>query len=91
MKYLIANNGCDDITYTEMELNYFELQLILKYARLNNKNSRYGCQPTISVYQDYEKQEDGYYNYFHKSKDEDFFVDNLDLVTGKSGEDNEKD
>lgn len=85
MKYLVANMGCDDTTYTEIELNYEELQVLLKYARLNNENSRYGCQPTIAIYDKYHVNSDRYYSYFHKNE-EGRYVDNYDLVSEKEGD-----
>lgn len=52
-KYLVENNGCDDTTRTEIELTNEELQTILKFIKLNNKNSDYGCQPKIDIYDKY--------------------------------------
>ena len=52
-KYLIDNNGCDDTTRFEIELTDEELQTILKFIKLNNKNSDYGCQPKIDIYDKY--------------------------------------
>lgn len=52
-KYLIDNNGCDDTTRFEIELTDEELQTILKFIKLNNKNSYYGCQPKIDIYDKY--------------------------------------
>lgn len=57
-KILICNDGCDDSTYTEIELSNEELNTLIKIAKANNKNSGYGCQPKIRIYKDYEKNED---------------------------------
>lgn len=52
-KYLIENNGCDATTSFEIELTDEELQTILRFIKLNNKNSNYGCQPKIDIYDKY--------------------------------------
>lgn len=48
-KYEIRNIGCDDTTVTIIELSDDELKVIVKFAKLNNKNSEYGCQPAIDI------------------------------------------
>ncbi len=48
-KYRIENIGCDDTTYTEMLLTKEELETLVKFALENNKNSKYGCQPKITI------------------------------------------
>lgn len=53
-KYLIALNGCDDTTYCELELNDKELEFLIKISKEINKYSTYQCEPTISIYKDYE-------------------------------------
>ena len=63
-KYLICNEGCDDTTYTEIELNDEELKTLIKIAKENNKTGG-GCKPIIHVYKDYKK------NY---KKDEGYFI-----------------
>lgn len=50
-RYLIENHGCDDTTFTEMELTEEEAKLLVDFAVKNNKNSSYGCQPTIEIYE----------------------------------------
>lgn len=60
--YLICNVGCDDTTYTELDLSQYEYRVLEKIAIENNKNSRYGCQPKIEIYSEYQK-ENGYFNY----------------------------
>lgn len=76
-KYLIENSGCDDATYTELYLFENELETLLRFARENNKNSKYLCQPKIKIYEEYELV-DGYY---HTGKwvDENF-IEFKDLV-----------
>lgn len=65
MKVLIENMGCHDTTSTIMELEQNELDVLIKFAKENNKNSKYGCQPSIAIYTDFEvtKFEEGYYSY----------------------------
>ena len=43
MKVLIENIGCDDTTSTTMDLEQKELDILIKFAKENNKNSSYGC------------------------------------------------
>ena len=62
-KYLIENIGCDDTTYTEIELTEEELKAILKFAKKNNNNSEICCQPIISIYDDYIISNDWYEKY----------------------------
>ena len=74
MKYLICNNGCDDTTYTEIELTEEELQIIIRFAKENNKNSTYQCKPSIAIYGKYsinkdEDDEDGYFWYDYNDED----------------------
>ena len=59
-KYLICNWGCDDKTETEMELTDMELQTLINFAKENNKNSSYQCQPKIGIFKKY-KVEKGEY------------------------------
>lgn len=56
-KYRIENEGCDDTTYSEMELTEQELELLIKFAKENNKNSHCGCQPRIYISEVIEKEE----------------------------------
>lgn len=63
--YLICNVGCDDTTYTEIELSPYEYRVLEKIAIANNKTGG-GCKPVIEIYSDYEK-EDGWYNYDEKN------------------------
>lgn len=69
MKVLIANIGCDDTTETIMEINKKELEFLIKFSKENNKNSTYQCQPSISVYTEFEECLDdegniSYYRYY---------------------------
>lgn len=61
--YLIENYGCDDTTSTEIELTNDEFEAIRKFAIENNKNSSYGCQPKIGIYDTFTKEGDGCYEY----------------------------
>lgn len=58
-KYMICNMGCDDSTLSEMELTKEELNVLIKFATENNKNSKHDCQPQIEIYDNYELDEDG--------------------------------
>ena len=62
-KYLIINYGCDDSTELEIELTQKELDFLIDFAQKLNKNSTDSCQPTISIYKDYYKDECQYYPY----------------------------
>lgn len=53
MKYLVLNIGCDDTTYTEIELTEEELKTIIRFAKENNKNSTYRCKPSLEIYEKY--------------------------------------
>lgn len=67
MKVLIENMGCDDTTSTIMELERNELDILIKFAKENNKNSSYGCQPKIEIYTKFElikDDEDDDYSYY---------------------------
>lgn len=57
MKYLITLNGCDDTTYCELELSDKELEFLIRISKEINKYSTYGCQPTISIYKDYQNRD----------------------------------
>ena len=73
MEVLINNMGCDDTTYTIMNLEENELQFLIKFANENNKNSKYGCQPTIAIYKNFtinrDKDDENYIMYDYNSKD----------------------
>ena len=64
MKVLIENVGCDDTTSTIVELEQKELDVLIKFAKANNKNSRYGCQPKIAIYTKFQLGDaEDYYSY----------------------------
>ena len=63
MKVLIRNCGCHDDTETEMELTEKELEFLIKFAKENNKNSSYGCQPEIAIFKKYSINVNGYFEY----------------------------
>lgn len=63
-KYLIENEGCDDTTYTEMDLSDDELKILIRFAKENNKTGG-GCKPTINIYEKYCKEA----HYFTDEKD----------------------
>lgn len=48
--YLIENSGCDATTYGIYELSAQELDTFKQLVENLNKNSYYGCMPTISIY-----------------------------------------
>lgn len=48
-KYYIENIGCDDTTYSTLELTNEELKVLLVFANTNNLTSG-GCKPTILIY-----------------------------------------
>lgn len=58
-KYLIENEGCDDTTSFEIELNDEELKTIIKFIKKNNKSSRNQCQPEIKIYNKYFYDDEG--------------------------------
>lgn len=51
--YLVENIGCDDTTTFEIGLTDEELKTVLRFIKLNNKNSTYRCMPKIDIYEDY--------------------------------------
>lgn len=48
-KYLISNIGCDDRTYLIAEFTDVEAEFLKNLFDRINKNSSYGCQPTIYI------------------------------------------
>lgn len=50
MLVLIVNSGCDDTTKGLVEVNEKELELLCETFYFLNKNSSYGCMPTIELY-----------------------------------------
>ena len=63
-KYLITLNGCDDTTECEIELTNEQFEIFMQIAKEINKHSTYGCEPNISIYDNYEKDNDGYLHYW---------------------------
>ena len=54
MKVLIENVGCDSTTSTIMDLEQKELDILIKFAKENNKNSSDVCEPSIRIYTEFE-------------------------------------
>ena len=71
-KYLITLNGCDDTTECEIELTENQVKDFMKIAKEINKKSTYRCEPDISIFEKYRKDEDGYFYYYDK--------ENVDLL-----------
>ena len=64
MKVLIENMGCHDTTSTIMELEQNELDVLIKFAKENNQNSRCSCQPKIAIYTKFQLGDaEDYYSY----------------------------
>lgn len=49
-KYKIANEGCDDSNWFDMELTEEELKVVIKIFEENNKHASYCCTPHLYVY-----------------------------------------
>lgn len=50
----IENCGCDDTTSATIKMTKQELESFVRIVKELNKNSTYGCQPKISVYDSFE-------------------------------------
>lgn len=61
-KYKIANIGCDDSNWFDMELTDEELKLVIKLFEENNKIADYGCTPHLYIYDYYKNKEHYYYD-----------------------------
>ena len=48
-KYLISNIGCDDTTHGIFEFTEEQFEFLNKVFMELNKNSEYGCMPTIYI------------------------------------------
>lgn len=48
--YYIENNGCDDTTHGLARMTDEEFTVFKRVVKNLNKNSTYGCMPTIAVY-----------------------------------------
>lgn len=59
-KYLITLFGCDDTTKCEIELTDKQLKDFMKIAKQVNKKSTYQCEPSIGVFEKYNKNDNGY-------------------------------
>ena len=68
---LIYNVGCDDETITIMNVSEKELDVLIEFGKLNNKNSKYQCQPSIAIYKGFEAvtDEDGDFCYYKTGRD----------------------
>ena len=77
--YFIANSGCDDTTHGLAEVSDADFPKFKAFIENLNKNSYYGCMPTISVYKicaEHLKE----INYNPKAADwDDDYVDKSDL------------
>lgn len=69
MKVLVNNNGCDDTTEFEIEVDEEKLKWLIEFAKLNNCYSTYNCQPEIAIYKEYKVKPDGEYSIFYKRED----------------------
>ena len=49
--YYIENHGCDATTRGLVELTDGEIDLVVELVKNLNKNSYYGCMPTIEIYE----------------------------------------
>ena len=58
-KIAIILLGCDDETRAEVVVEDQVLPVLVNIAKQINSNSKYGCQPTIHIYKDYKKYDDG--------------------------------
>lgn len=50
-KYKIANEGCDDSNWFDMELTGKELKLVIKLFEENNKIADCCCTPHLYIYE----------------------------------------
>lgn len=50
-KYKIANIGCDDSNWFDIELTDEELKLVIKLFEKNNKRADCGCTPHLYIYE----------------------------------------
>lgn len=50
-KYKIANIGCDDSNWFDIELTEEELKIVIKLFEENNKIADYGCTPHLYIYE----------------------------------------
>lgn len=55
-KYKIANIGCDDSNWFDIELTEEELKIVIKLFEENNKIADCGCTPHLYIYEYDEKK-----------------------------------
>lgn len=58
-RYKITNVGCDDITEGVFELTEEQFKFLDRLFEELNKNSTYGCMPTIYVEEDHPTEKGG--------------------------------
>lgn len=61
-KYKIANEGCDDSNWFDIELTEEELKVVIKIFEENNKRASYGCTPHLYIYDYEENRKNNYYD-----------------------------
>lgn len=61
-KYKIANIGCDDSNWFDMELTDEELKGVIKLFEENNKIADYGCTPHLYIYKYDENKRNDYFD-----------------------------
>ena len=62
-KYKIANIGCDDSNWFDMELAEEELKVVIRLFEENNKIANYGCTPHLYVYEYDESKKENSWKY----------------------------
>lgn len=62
-KYKIANIGCDDSNWFDIELTEEELKLVIKLFEENNKRASYCCTPHLYIYEYDENKKDCSWEY----------------------------
>lgn len=62
-KYKIANIGCDDSNWFNMELTEEELKVVIKLFEKNNKIAGYGCTPHLYIYEYDENKRESNWEY----------------------------
>lgn len=63
-KYLICLYGCDDTTKCEIDLTKEEFNNFIKIAKQVNKKSTYQCEPSIGIFEKWNKDEHGYISFY---------------------------
>lgn len=75
-KYKIANIGCDDSNWFDMELTEEELKVVIRLFEENNKIADYGCTPHLYIYEYDENRKNDYNDYYD-------YYDNEDLCLNR--------